>query len=103
MRGKGLAETSRRHFPHAGVAREGEGFQHDLLDDQAADEVALCDAAHERVAEPLPMFAVDVIDDVHSDLAALGSEGGGVPPFVLRMLQCSAASAGSSQISDKEA
>src|SRR6266851_9232396 len=67
--GKGLAQAPRCHLPDAGIARYGEGFQHDLLDDQAADEVALRDAAHECVAETLPMPRFDVIGDVHSNLA----------------------------------
>jgi hypothetical protein len=33
------------------------------------------------------MFCVDVIGDVHSNLAALGSERSGMAPFTLRMLQ----------------
>ena len=86
--GKGPAQTPRRHLPDACIACDGEGFQHDLLDDQAANEVALCDAAQECFAEPLPMLRVDVIGDVHSNLAALGSERGSMPPFTLRMLQC---------------
>src|SRR5205814_4123367 len=61
-----------------------EGFQHNLLDDQAADKVALCDATQECVAESLPMLGVDVIDDVHSNLAAFGSKRCGMPLFTLR-------------------
>ena len=34
------------------------------------------------------MLCVDVIGDAHSNLAALGSERSGMPPFALRMLQC---------------
>ena len=83
-----LAETPRRNVRYSGVAREREGFQHDLLDDEAADGVALCDAAHESLAEPLPMFSVDIADDVHSDLPACGREGGGVRLLDGRMLPC---------------
>ena len=38
-------------------------------------------AAHECVAEPLPMPGVYVIGDVHSNLAALGGEPSSMPPF----------------------
>src|SRR5438105_9879533 len=69
--GKGFSQTARSDLPDAGVAREGEGFEHDLLDDQAADKVARVDAAQERAAQPLPMLCFDVIGDVHSDLASL--------------------------------
>ena len=34
------------------------------------------------------MFSVDVADDVHSDLPALGREGRGVRPLDRRMLPC---------------
>src|SRR5207247_11002286 len=83
-----LAETPRRNVRYSGVAREREGFQHDLLDDEAADGVALCDAAHESLAEPLPMFSVDIADYVYSDLPARGREGGGVSSLDRRMLPC---------------
>ena len=43
--GKGLAETARSGFPDACVACDGERFEHDLLNDEAANEVALCDAS----------------------------------------------------------
>ncbi len=33
------------------------------------------------------MFCVDVIADLHPNLAALGSERSGMAPFTLRMLQ----------------
>src|SRR3954454_11892981 len=49
--------------------------------DEAADGVALSDAAHKRLAEPLPMFSVDVTDYVHSDFPPRGDEGGGVSPL----------------------
>src|ERR1700691_5434125 len=59
-RGKGLAETSRGGLPHAGIARDCERFEHDLLNDQAGDEVALRDRAHECFADSLPIFGVDI-------------------------------------------
>ena len=34
------------------------------------------------------MLGVDVIGDVHSHLAALGSEGSSMPAFPVRVLQC---------------
>jgi hypothetical protein len=34
------------------------------------------------------MLSADIIGDVYSNLAALGSERSGMPPFPLRMLQC---------------
>src|SRR3989442_4911498 len=47
-----------------------------------------CDATQECVAEPLPMLCFDVIGDLHSNLAALGSERYGMPLLNLRMLRC---------------
>src|SRR5947199_117605 len=73
-----LAENPRRYDRHSFVAGQRERFKHDLLDDEAADGVVLCDAAHERLAEPLPMFSVDVADHVHSDLPSHGRERHGM-------------------------
>jgi len=71
---------------------------------QAADKVALRDATQECVSEPLPMLGVDVIDDVDSIFAALGSETlRHAPVHPAPCSNASATSAGSSHISDKEA
>src|SRR3984957_3015525 len=86
--GKSLAQASRRPPPDAGIAGDREGFQHDLLDNQAANKVTFYDAAKEGLPELLPMPGFDVIGGVHSDLAALGSEPGSVAPFNRCMLQC---------------
>src|ERR1700733_4299365 len=84
--GKGLAQTPWSHLPDTGIAGDGEGFQHNLLNDQAADKVTGFDAAQECLAQPLPMLGVDVIGDVQSHLAALGSEGSSMPAFPVRVL-----------------
>src|SRR5580765_580624 len=86
--GEGLAQAPWRHPADACIARDGEGFEHDFLDDQAANEVTLGDAAEECFAEALPMLGVYVIGDIDSNLAALRSERSGMPAFALRMLQC---------------
>src|SRR5205823_11241509 len=49
--GKGLAKTSRRYLRDAGIACDGEGFQHDFLDDQAANKVTLRNATEECFTE----------------------------------------------------
>src|SRR5271155_1348499 len=86
--GKGFAQTPRAYLADTGIAGDGEGFQHDLLNDQAANKVTVCDAAQECLAEPLPMLPVDVIGDVQSHLASLASEGSSMPPLSVRVLQC---------------
>ena len=43
--------------------------------------------AHECFANPLPVFRVDVVGDIHSNLAAFRSERGSVSLFALRVLQ----------------
>ena len=66
-----FAETSRRDLPDTCIARDGEGFEHDLLDDETANEVAGCDAAREGLAETLPMLCAYVVRHVEAKLAAL--------------------------------
>src|ERR1700683_432711 len=72
--GKGFAETSRSGLPNPCIACNSERFEHDLLNDQACDEVALCDRAHECLANPLPIPGFHIVGDNHSDLPAFGSE-----------------------------
>src|SRR5713101_9777841 len=86
--GKGLAQAPRSDLRDAGITRDGKGFQHDLLDDQAANKITLCDAAQKCFAEPLPMHPLDVARHVHSNLAALSSKRSSMPSFTFRMLQC---------------
>src|ERR1043166_148823 len=77
VRGDGaedLAEASGRDRRPSRGAGERERLEHDLLNAQAADVVALGDAGHEAFAESLPMFSVDVADDVDSELTAGGDE-----------------------------
>jgi len=71
--------------------------------DQAADKVALRDANAGMRLGAASNACVDVIDDVDSNLAALGSERCGMPWFTCACSNASATSAGSSHISDKEA
>src|ERR1019366_1412766 len=86
-RSKGLAETSRSSLPDTGIACDCERFEHDLLNNQTGDEVALRDRTHECLANPLPVPGVDIAGDIHSDLRAFGSERGGVSLFSLGVLQ----------------
>ena len=65
------------------VTGDGERFEHDLLNDQTRDEVALCDRAHECFANSLPVLRVDVVRNIHADLAAFSSERGSVSVFAL--------------------
>src|ERR1700704_3834108 len=85
--GEGFAQAPGSYFAYACIAGDGEGFEHNFLDDQAGDEVVLGYAAQECFAEALPMLSVDVIGDIYADFAAFGSEGGGVAAFALGMLE----------------
>src|SRR6266403_3256810 len=96
---EGFAQGAGGYFADAEIASVGEGFEHDFLDDQAGDEVALGNATQEGFAEALPMSGVYVIGDVNANFAAFGGEGGSVAAFALGMFEASATSAGSSQIS----
>jgi len=84
---EGFAQGTWGYFADAEIAGDGEGFEHDFLDDQAGDEVALGDAAQECLAEALPMLGVYVIGDVNANFAAFGGEGGGVAAFALGMFE----------------
>src|SRR5882762_9533254 len=84
---EGFAQGAGGYFADAGITGDGEGFQHDFLDDQAGDEVTLGDAAKEGFAKALPMFGADVIGDVYSDFAAFGGEGGSVAALAMAMLE----------------
>src|SRR5258707_15668909 len=84
---EGFAQDVGSYFADAEIAGDGEGFEHDFLDDQAGDEVALGDATQECLAEALPMLGVYVIGDVYSNFAAFGGEGGGVSALALGMLE----------------
>src|SRR6267142_2275289 len=75
------------YFAHAGIAGDGEGFEHDFLDDQAGDEVTLGDATQECFAKALPMLGVYVIGDVNANFAAFGGEGSGVSALALSMFE----------------
>src|SRR5882762_6224104 len=84
---EGFAQGTGGYFADAEIAGDGEGFEHDFLDDQAGDEVALGDATQECLAEALPMLGVYVIGDVNANFAAFGGEGGSVSAFALGMLE----------------
>src|ERR1700677_3956298 len=80
-RGKGLAETARSGLSDASIACDSERFEHHLLNDQTGHEVALRNQAHECFTNPLPVPGVDVVGDIHSDLAAFSSDRGRVSLF----------------------
>src|ERR1700704_538339 len=84
---EGFAQGTWGYFADAEIAGDGEGFEHDFLDDQAGDEVALGDATEECLAEALPMLGVDVIGDLNANFAAFGGEGSGVSALALGMLE----------------
>src|SRR6267154_845506 len=84
---EGFAQGAGGDFADAEIAGDGEGFEHDFLDDQAGDEVALGNATQECLAKALPMFGVYVIGDVYADFAAFGGEGSGVSALALGMLE----------------
>src|SRR5580692_5321729 len=86
-RSEGLAKTPRRHLPDARIARHRERFEHDLLHDQASNEVALTYTAQERLAKPLPVFSVNIVRDLHPNPPPLRSEPRSMPLFPLGMLQ----------------
>src|SRR6202451_2302594 len=85
--GEGLAKASRRNLTHPRIAGDGERFQHDFLHDQAANEVALRDAAQEGFAQPLPMQSIDVTRYVNSNLAPFRSEASAMAALNLRVFQ----------------
>src|SRR5580658_1651259 len=85
--GKSLAETAWSGLSDTGIACNSERFEHDLLNDQTGHEVALRDTAHECIMNPLPVPGVDIVGDIHSDLAAFGGERGSVSLFSLGVLQ----------------
>src|ERR1035438_5904130 len=58
-RGEGLAETARSSLSDTGIACDSERFEHDLLNDQTGNEIALRDRAHECFANPLPVPGVE--------------------------------------------
>src|SRR6266567_6015061 len=84
---KSLAEASRSRFPDARITCHGERFEHDLLNDQAGDEVALCDAAYECLANTLPILRVDIAGNIHPDLESFGRESCSVSLFALGVFQ----------------
>src|SRR5271166_3919629 len=86
-RSKSIAETARCRLSDAGITCDSERFKHDFLNDQAGNEVALRDRAHECFADPLPILGVDIAGDIHADLPALGNECGSMSMFSLGVLQ----------------
>ena len=86
-RGEGVAQAARRDLSYALVAGDGEGLEHDLLNNETADKVPRVDPAKERAAEALPILGVYVVRHRDAQLFALGGEGGGMSPFALRMFE----------------
>src|SRR5258705_1554682 len=84
---EGFAQGAGGYFADPEIAGDGEGFEHDFLDDQAGDEVALGDATQECLAEALPMLSVYVIGDVNANFAAFGGEVGSLSELALGMLE----------------
>src|SRR5882762_5575974 len=72
---EGFAQGPGGYFADAEIAGDGEGFEHDFLDDQAGDEVALGGATQKSIPEALPMLGFYVIGDVNANFAAFGGEG----------------------------
>src|ERR1022692_322502 len=86
--GEGPAWAARRDLSYTLVAGDGEGLEHDLLNDETADEVARIDLAKERGAEALPILGIYVVRHLDTQLFALGGKSGGMSPFALRVFKC---------------
>src|SRR4051794_9728667 len=77
------AEAARSRLADACVTGHREGLEHDLLNDETGSEVALGYAAHKCFANALPVLRVDVVRNIHANLAAFSSESGSMSLFAL--------------------
>src|SRR5450755_2221857 len=72
--GEGIAQAARRDLSYALVAGDGEGLEHDLLNDETGDEVARINLAKVRGAQALPILGVYVVRHLDAQLLALSGK-----------------------------
>src|SRR6059058_5486807 len=100
--GKGLAKTSRRYLRDAGIACDGEGFQHDFLDDQEPIKSRSAMQPRNASRSRLQCMASTLLSTSTPILRPSAANEAAWPRSPAACSSASATSAGSSQISDRE-